>query len=41
MCYDGLLAETARNLAHDYLSADPGEWFEAIQSNPSSRAEKK
>lgn len=41
MCYDGLRTETARNLAHDCLSTNPGEWFEAIQSNPYSREEGK
>ena len=37
MCYDGLRTDTARELARDCLSTDPGKWFEAIQSNPYSQ----
>jgi len=34
MCYEGLQTETARDLARDCLSTDPGDWFEDLQRNP-------
>ncbi|GHO59288.1 HD domain-containing protein [Ktedonobacter robiniae] len=36
MCYAGLRTETAQNLARECLIADPGQWFETLQENPSS-----
>ncbi|HEX4207437.1 MAG TPA: HD domain-containing protein [Ktedonobacteraceae bacterium] len=34
MCYNGLRSETARRLARECLSTDPGQWFETLQDNP-------
>jgi putative hydrolase of HD superfamily len=34
ICREGLQTNSAKNLADACLSGDPGDWFQAIQSNP-------